>query len=293
MKASIVVHGGAGGWAGQAGQPAGDDPLRRALAACEEAARAGEAIMARGGSALDAVEAAVRVLEDEPSLNAGRGSFRNLAGEVEMDALIMDGATLALGAVAIVRDVCNPVSLARRVMTDTPHTLLAAEGAARFADAIGFPRCDTRMWPLHPADAARAAGDTVGAVARDRAGNLAVAVSTGGIPRKMPGRIGDSPLAGCGGYADNASAAVAATGDGEALMKLVASKRVCDDIARGASVQAACEATVALLAQRLGASGGLIALDRAGEAGIACNTPAMPYAWAGEHGVVRSAVRTG
>ncbi len=282
MRASIVVHGGAGGWAGQ------DERLRRALAACEQAARIGEEIMARGGSALDAVEAAVRVLEDEPSLNAGRGSFRNLAGEVEMDSMIMDGATLGLGAVAVVRDVCNPVSLARRVMTDTKHTLLAGDGASRFADAIGFPRCDTRGWPLHPADAARAAGDTVGAVARDCAGDLAVAVSTGGIPRKMPGRIGDSPLAGCGGYADNTSAAVAATGDGEALMKLVASKRVCDEIARGASPQAACEATVALLAQRLGASGGLIALDRAGEAGVACNTPAMPYAWAGDDGVVGS-----
>jgi beta-aspartyl-peptidase (threonine type) len=133
------------------------------------------------------------------------------------------------------------------------------------------------------------AGDTVGAVARDAAGNLAVAVSTGGIPRKMPGRIGDSPLAGCGGYADNATAAVAATGDGEALMKLVASKRVCDHVGHRVPVQAACDELIEVLRERLSASGGLIALDCAGNAGIAFNSPAMPHAWVGADDVVRSA----
>jgi beta-aspartyl-peptidase (threonine type) len=201
-------------------------------------------------------------------------------------------------------------------MTDTRHTLLAGEGASQFADAIGFPRCDTSAWPtpeMRPARgegeldqrtaqvgadgaatdetqrASPAAGDTVGAVARDAAGKLAVAVSTGGIPRKMPGRIGDSPLAGCGGYADNASAAVAATGDGEALMKLVASKRVCDHVGHRVPVQAACDELVELLRERLSASGGLIALDCDGNAGIAFNSPAMPHAWVGADGVVRSA----
>lgn len=283
MRASIVVHGGAGGWASE------PERLLRALAACEDAAAAGERIMAGGGSALDAIEAAVRLLEDEPLLNAGRGSFRNLADVIEMDAMVMDGATLGLGAVAIVRDVEHPVSLARRVMTDTKHTLLAGEGASRFADSIGFPRCDTSDWPLHPYDAARAAGDTVGAVARDRAGNLAVAVSTGGIPGKMPGRIGDSPLVGSGGYADNALGAACATGDGEALMKLVASKRVCDEIARGATAQAACEALVHDLRDRLDASGGMIALSPAGDLGVAFNTRAMPYAWCDDAGSVHSA----
>jgi beta-aspartyl-peptidase (threonine type) len=279
MQASIIVHGGAGA---SANEP---ERLRRALLACEEAARAGERIIAGGGSALDAVEAAVRVLEDAPELNAGRGSFRNLAGVIEMDAMIMDGATLGLGAVAIVRDVEHPVSLARRVMTDTKHTLLAGEGASRFADSIGFPRCDTTTWPLHPYDAARATGDTVGAVARDHEGNVAVAVSTGGIPAKMPGRIGDSPLAGSGGYADNALGAACATGDGESLMKLVASKAVCDAIARGATAQAACEALVRDLHARLGGSGGVIALSPSGELGVAFNTPAMPHAWCDAGGV--------
>ena len=286
MRASIIVHGGAGGWASEPHR------LQRALEACEEAARTGERIMAGGGSALDAVTAAVRVLEDEPVLNAGRGSFRNLAGDIEMDAMIMEGATLRLGAVAIVQDVEHPVSLARRVMEHTKHTLLAGDGASAFADSIGFPRCDTRDWPLHPYDRARAMGDTVGAVVRDRAGNLAVAVSTGGIPGKMPGRIGDSPLAGSGGYAANALGAACATGDGEALMKLVASKRVCDEIARGMSAQAACEALVRELRDRLGASGGVIALSPAGDLGVAFNTPAMPYAWCDADGAAHSASST-
>ncbi len=229
----------------------------------------------------------MRVLEDDPVLNAGRGSFRNLDGVVEMDAMIMDGRTLALGSVAVVRDVCNPVSLARRVMTDTNHVLLAGDGASRFADAIDFPRCDTSAWPSPRARGAHS-GDTVGAVAVDRARDLAVAVSTGGIPRKMPGRIGDSPIAGAGGYADNDSAAVAATGDGEAFTKFVAAKRACDSVAHGATAQTACDDLIATLGRRLGATGWLIALDRTGEVGVAFNTPAMPWAWVGEGGVVRS-----
>lgn len=255
-----------------------------------EQQRQGQAIVAAGGSALDAVEAAVRILEDDAALNAGRGSFRNVAGNVEMDAMIMDGATLNLGAVAIVRDVCNPISLARQVMVRTEHTLLAGDGASRFADVIGFPRCDSSDWPSPeswlepPQDPTVAVSDTVGAVARDLRGDLAAAVSTGGIPRKMSGRIGDSPLVGCGAYADNASAAVVATGNGEAIMKLVASKRICDEVARGRSVQAACELVVCELSDRLGASGGFVALDAGGRAGIAFNTSAMPRAWVDRNG---------
>jgi len=276
----IVVHGGAGGWSTH------PDQLERALVACERAARAGDAILRDGGSALDAVEAAVRVLEDDPVLNAGVGSFRNVDGVVEMDAMIMDGGTLALGAVAIVRDLCNPVSLARRVMTDTKHTLLAGEGASKFADSIDFPRCDTSAWPAR--EPRPNVSDTVGAVALDAAGNLAVAVSTGGIPRKMPGRVGDSPIAGAGGYADNTSAAVAATGDGEAFMKLLASKRVADDVRSGTAVQQACEDALDEIYRRLEGTGGIIALDPQGNLGVAFTTPAMPYAWS-ENGNIRTA----
>ncbi len=280
---AILLHGGAGWRDGAAHLP-------DAVAACAQAARAGQEVLLSGGSALDAVEQAVRVLEDAPVLNAGRGSYANTAGEIEMDALIMDGAMLNLGAVVGITRVLHPLSLARRVMTDTPHTMLAGDGASRFADEIGFPRCD-------PADLIVDRGqppqtsDTVGAVAVDGNGNLATATSTGGIAGKMPGRVGDSALVGCGAYADNASAAVGATGDGEALMKLVISKHVADLIRDGYEPQRACEEAIERLRQRFGSIGGLIALDKRGRIGIAFNSAAMPYAYARGTGDVTSGSR--
>ena len=271
---AIVVHGGAGWWR--------ENPwLAEALAACREAAVAAQRVLLDGGAALDAVEAAVVVLEDAPVLNAGRGSYANTAGEVEMDAMIMDGATLGLGAVAAVQQELHPVSLARRVMADTRHTLLVGEGASRFADESGVPRVEaSELLAAARARSTPAPADTVGAVALDRDGNLAVASSTGGIPKKMPGRVGDSPLVGCGAYADNETAAATATGDGEALMKLVISKHVCDAIGRGDTPQAACKAAVELLGRRLQAMGGLIALDQHGRIGVSFNAESMPYAFA-------------
>ena len=266
----IIVHGGAGAWQRT------PDRLLEAVAACEQAAAAGRAVLMARGSALDAVEAAVRVLEDAPALNAGRGSHPKSDGSIEMDALIMDGERLALGAVAAVRRVRNPVSLARRVM-ETPHTLLAGEGASRFADSIGFPRCDEAELRVPGREPPPSEG-TVGAVARDAAGHLAAATSTGGVPRQLPGRVGDVPLAGSGGYADDATAAVSATGDGEAIMKLVLSKRVCDLIGAGVGPQAAVEEAIALLGARLGGSGGLIVISRDGRYGAAFNSAAMPHA---------------
>jgi beta-aspartyl-peptidase (threonine type) len=281
--ATVLVHGGAGKWERDPAQ------LAAAVRACEGAARAGHDALAAGGSALDAVEAAVRLLEDAPMLNAGRGSYPNSAGIVELDAMIMDGATLRVGAVAAVQRVRNAVGLARRVMTDTPHAILAGEGASAFADSIGFPRCANQdLLAALKSLTAPAGSDTVGAVAVDDAGNVAAATSTGGIPNKMPGRVGDSPIAGAGAYADNARGAVSATGDGEAFIKLVISKRVCDDMAAGMTAQAACEAAVRLIGERLDASGGLIAIDRAGRIGVAFNTQAMPWAWASAHGATRS-----
>jgi beta-aspartyl-peptidase (threonine type) len=264
-----VVHGGAG-WRDNAAN------LPAAISACENAARSGQAVLVAGGSALDAVEQAVRALEDAPVLNAGRGSYANTDGAIEMDALIMDGSTLDLGAVAGITLVLHPVSLARRVMTDTQHTLLTGEGVSSFADTIGFPRCG-------PADllvdqTRDAPGDTVGAVALDASGRLAVATSTGGVPGKLPGRVGDTPLVGSGAYA-NSHAAVNATGHGEALMKLVISKHVADAIRAGADPQRACEEAVRLLTDSLAAMGGLIALDVRGRIGVAFNAAAMPYAF--------------
>jgi beta-aspartyl-peptidase (threonine type) len=197
-----IVHGGAGAWERYA------DRIPRALAACEAAVAAAVAAIDATRHALDAAEAAVRLLEDEPALNAGRGSYPNTAGDVEMDAMIMDGADLRLGAVAAVQRIRNPISLARAVMEQTRHSLLVGDGASRFADSIGVPRCDAAELLV---GRSAPAGDTVGAVVCGRDAGLAVAASTGGIPGKLPGRVGDTPLVGAGAYADNASAAVTAT----------------------------------------------------------------------------------
>ena len=291
MEPIIVVHGGAGRW------DIKQRLLDLALEDCRNAAQIGQKLLLSGGSAVDAVEAAVRVLEDSPVLDAGRGSYLNQAGEIEMDALIMDGATLQLGAVASVQHILHPISLARRLMTDSEHNLMVGPGAEQFADNIGFPRCrfedllapDHEMQALETAatdQVSRREGDTVGAVAVDMQGNVASATSTGGTKRKHPGRVGDSPLVGCGGYADNWSAAVSATGEGEALMRVVISKRACDFVADGLSAQKACEAAIQSLEERTRGQGGLIAVDIRGQVGIAFNTSGMPHAFAVGHETV-------
>ena len=282
MTIAIIVHGGAGGWAVSGTQ------LVEARQACEQAATAGREVLARGGSALDAVEAAVIILEDCPVLDAGRGSYPNSEGFVEMDALIMDGRTLEMGAIAAIQRVRHPVTLARRVMDKSGHHFLVGPGADAFADSIDFPRGDVSELLVdndqEPAELAAASvpglSDTVGAVALDSHGNVAAATSTGGTPNKRPGRVGDSPLVGCGAYADNWTAAVSATGYGEALMRVVISKRVCDLVGTGLSAAAACNAAIRLLEERTGGDGGLIAVDARGQVGWAYNTTAMPYAYA-------------
>ncbi len=275
MTFAMIVHGGAGTWASAA-------RLEEARRACHEATAAGQAILSQGGSALDAVEAAVVLLEDCPVLDAGRGSYPNAAGEVEMDALIMDGRDLRLGAVAAVQGVRHPVSLARRVLHDSDHHFFVGRGAEAFADSIGFPRCDVSELLIEDESAAEPStlGDTVGAVALDRFGNLAAATSTGGTRNKQPGRVGDSPLVGSGAYADNWTAGVSATGYGEALMRVVISKRVCDLVGSGLSAAAACQAAIRLLEERTGGDGGLIAIDARGGVGWAFNTEGMAYAYA-------------
>ena len=283
MTIAIIVHGGAGAWG------ASDDRLEQAKAACAEAAEIGRAILLKGGSALDAVEAAVNVLEDCPILDAGRGSYPNAEGDVEMDALIMDGRDLSMGAIAAIQRVRHPISLARRVMAESGHNFLVGLGADAFADSIAFPRCSVEellVKDLHldeiittqPAEPA-AIGDTVGAVALDMNGNLAAATSTGGTANKRAGRVGDSPLVGSGAYADNWTAAVSATGYGEALMRVVISKRVCDFVGTGLSARSACESAIRVLEERTAGKGGLIAVDARGQVGWAFNTRAMPYAY--------------
>jgi beta-aspartyl-peptidase (threonine type) len=291
MGIAIIVHGGAGAW-----DQHEESLLTEALGACQEAAAKGRNLLIRGGTALDAVEAAVRILEDCPVLDAGRGSYPNTEGNIEMDALIMDGQTLNMGAIAAIQRVSHPISLARRVMSDSGHHFLVGAGADAFAESIGFPRCDLDDLMVGDALAHFIAaqetattptlGDTVGAVALDLDGNLAAATSTGGTRNKRPGRVGDSPLVGCGAYADNWTAGVSATGQGEALMRVVISKRVCDFVAAGLSAQAACDAAIRVLEERANGSGGLIAVDARGKVGFSFNTNAMPYAFAINDGPV-------
>ncbi len=295
MSIAIIVHGGAGDW--KLSSSRRDEALR----ACARAAEEGRAILIRGGSALDAVEAAVNILEDCPVLDAGRGSYLNAEGDVEMDALIMDGRDLSMGAIAAIRRVRYPISLARQVMQHSGHNFLVGSGADAFADVIGFPRCevdelivgDTYFTETEEAQmqaATAALGDTVGAVALDVNGNLAAATSTGGTANKLPGRVGDSPLVGSGAYADNWTAAVSATGYGEALMRVVISKRVCDFVGAGLSAQSACESAIRVLEERTGGEGGLIAVDARGQVGWAYNTNAMPHAYVIDDQPVVSAI---
>lgn len=284
MKTAIIVHGGAGAW------DTDSERLEQGRRACRQAAQAGQAVLLNGGSALDAVETAVRVLEDSPYLDAGRGSYLNSEGQIEMDAFIMNGRTLDLGAVGAVQLIQNPIRLARRVMIDSPHCFLVGRGAEAFAESVGIPRCTLddlvareSMDALdiasgHPLTAVTS--DTVGATALDHYGDLAAATSTGGTRRKLPGRVGDSPLVGAGGYADNRTAALSATGHGEALMKVLICKTASDFVGQGFSAQAACETAVRLLHERVKGLGGLIAVDHQGRIGFAYNTAAMPYAYA-------------
>lgn len=282
-RIAIAVHGGA------FAIPPDEHEAHRL--GCRRALERGREILLAGGSALDAVEAAVRVLEDDGTFDAGRGSFLDEDGNVSLDAGMMDGATLATGSVAAAIGVRSAVTLARRVL-ESPHAVIVGEGARRFAEQHGVETCDPADL-VHPRErarweaagggqagpdwAAQMFGDTVGAVALDAGGNLAAATSTGGSPRKPRGRVGDSPFVGAGLFADNRSAAVSTTGHGELIIPLVWAKAAADLVDAGDAAPQAAAAAVALL-DRLDAKGGLIVLDRHGNVGVAWNTPAMAFA---------------
>jgi beta-aspartyl-peptidase (threonine type) len=246
------------------------------LEGCKEAALAGWEILKQGRPALDAAEAAVVVLEDNPLFNAGTGSTLNSLGKVEMDAAIMEGNTLAAGAVAAVQGIKNPIKLARRVMEDGRHVLLVCEGAQLFARQIGFPECSPDMLIVETERKRwEEKHGTVGCVALDGAGRIAVATSTGGIFNKLPGRVGDSPMLGCGTYADELGG-VSCTGHGEAIMRVVMAKSTLELLKSGADPHAAANQAVVLLAKKTGSTGGLIVIDRQGRIGYARNTLRMP-----------------
>jgi L-asparaginase / beta-aspartyl-peptidase len=311
MKPSLIVHGGA--W------DIPDEAVDACKSGCERALSAGWSVLNSGGSALDAVQAAVIVLEDDPVFDAGFGSHLTLDGYVECDAMVMDGATLRAGSVAALRRIRNPIRLARQVLENCPHMMLVAEGAERFAADQGLELCapeeliaeaERDAW-LKCRNSKHAAAHhrgheqgTVGAVAIDREGRLSAATSTGGTCCKLPGRVGDSPLIGCGCYADAEAGGVSCTGYGEAIMKVVLAKTAVDflrhpvgsDSNPSPSIQPklsmpdipalAAREAVGILAKRTRATGGLILLDHKGNPGFAYNTPRMAYGYVADRNFI-------
>ena len=280
-----MIHGGSGAMRPATMTPEQEEAARAGLHAALDA---GEAVLASGGSALDAVEAAARVLEDDPSFNAGRGSVLTAEGVVELDAAIMEGTGRRAGAVAGLRTTRAPVSAARAVMEHSPHVLLTYDGADRFAAEHGLEQVDNRWFvvPFRKAQLGKvmAGGGafdsdikygTVGAVAVDLAGHVAAATSTGGLTAKRWGRIGDSPLIGVGTYADDRACAVSATGLGETFMRAVGAHELAARVRIGGEgLQQALDAVLADV-RSLGGSGGLIAVAPSGEAAWGFTTPGM------------------
>ncbi|TKD51694.1 isoaspartyl peptidase/L-asparaginase family protein [Sphingomonas baiyangensis] len=283
---TLLVHGGAGSMTRDTIDAAQDAAARAGLNAALDA---GSAVLAGGGSAVDAVEAAVRVLEDDPAFNAGRGAVFTHEGHIELDAAIMDGATRDAGAVAAVTRTRNPVTLARHVMVDSPHVLLAGKGADAFSAEQGIEQIDP-AWFATPERRrqlddmkARKTGSfdvdlkygTVGAVARDAAGHVAAATSTGGLTGKRWGRIGDAPLIGAGTYADDRAAAVSATGAGEYFIREGVAHEICARVRlAGAPLREAADAVMAET-RELGGRGGVIVTGPDGETVYSFTTPGM------------------
>jgi len=304
---ALVIHGGAGVIEPSKMTPAREASYRAGLAAALDA---GYAVLERGGTSLDAVTAAVRMMEDDPQFNAGRGAVLNRDGDAELDAAIMDGAGPRAGAVAGVRHVKNPIELARLVMEKSPHVLLVAEGAEDFALEQGvvlvprsYFRTEAREQQLEEArgaERARPAGTpatqalipgaqnrmgTVGAVALDRAGNLAAATSTGGLTNKHNGRVGDTPLIGAGTYASNDSCAVSGTGEGEYYIRQVVAYDVCALVLyRHLPLSQAVHEVIHVKLRRTGGEGGIIALDRAGNIVMDFNSVGMYRGARDSHG---------
>ena len=293
---AIVVHGGAGGL------PRDEDRRERMRSGAGAAVEAGHAVLVAGGSALEAVEAAVVVLEDDPEFNAGRGAALTEYGRVELDASMMDGTTRAAGAVAAVRGVRNPIRAARAVLAEGRHVLLVGQPATDFAATAGLD-FESETWFVTERErqalarldrAVESARGTVGAVARDAEGRLAAATSTGGVSGQRLGRVGDSPLIGAGTWADDATVAVSCTGHGESIIRSALAHEV-DALLRhrGVGLHEACELAVKDLG-RWGEDGGLIAVSSHGEVAATFNSSAMTRGWrVGADGPLITAVAPG
>jgi L-asparaginase / beta-aspartyl-peptidase len=298
MRPSLIVHGGA--W------NIPDDAVDACRAGCLRALHAGWDVLTAGGHALDAIEGAVMVLEDDAVFDAGYGSHLNLDGQVECDAIVMDAATLRAGSVAGLRRIKNPIRAARAVLEKSPHMMLISDGAEKFAAQRGVPLCEPEelissgereAWlrcskDSHAAEHHRGHEQgTVGAVAIDQQGRLFAATSTGGTCCKLPGRVGDSPLIGCGCYADGDVGGVSSTGYGEAIMKIVMAKTAVDFLRpAGSTPERAANAAIQLLSNRGKGTGGLILLDRKGKPGFAFSTPRMAYGYVAPDGAFHTGV---
>ncbi|EKV00803.1 isoaspartyl peptidase/L-asparaginase [Leptolyngbyaceae cyanobacterium CCMR0082] len=296
---SLIIHGGAGALE-QIKREGNETEFMESIRSILES---GRSILTAGGSALDAVEHCAAQLEDDPLYNAGRGSVLNEYGEVEMDAAIMDGKTFQAGAVAGITSIKNPTALARQVLEKSEHVMLIGKGAREFAKFCGLPRMANdyfvietrvRQWREaqkvggmmldHEAATPSQKLGTVGAVARDSAGNLAAATSTGGIVNKRWGRVGDSPIVGAGVFADNDTCAVSATGYGEQFQRTVLCKMIADFVYfQKLDAQAAATAGIDYLVKKVQGLGGVIVIDQAGNCAVGHSTSGMIYGWI-EHG---------
>jgi L-asparaginase / beta-aspartyl-peptidase len=302
-KIMFVIHGGAGTITRQSMTPEREQEYRAAL---EDALRKGQSILAKGGTSLDAVEAAIRLLEDNPLFNAGKGAVFTHEGKNELDASIMDGRTLKAGAVAGVTILKNPITAARAVMEKSKHVMMVGRGAELFATKMGLEIVDPayfwteRRWKslqqellleqkpqakLAPLDDDIKKFGTVGALALDQNGNLAAGTSTGGMTNKMYGRVGDAPIIGAGTFADNNSCAVSATGDGEYFIRLGVARDIAALVSyRGTTVQQAADEVIHKKLETLGGKGGVIALDTKGNVAMSFNSEGMYRGWIGADG---------
>jgi beta-aspartyl-peptidase (threonine type) len=287
---SLAVHGGAWNIPGDESEAHRSGVLK--------ALKAGWEVLLDGGPAVEAVERSVAVMENDETFNAGRGSALNSAGEIELDASIMEGGSLRAGAVAAVQNIANPISLARAIMEKSDAVLLVGLGATRFAKEHRIRTCgqddlitgrEIARWRASQASPGGSParrkggtlpGDTVGAVALDARGRIASGASTGGTPNKLPGRVGDCSMIGCGAYADDVVGGVSTTGWGEGIIRVVMAKSVIDMMrSNGEDPEKAAKDALALLKKRTGGHGGIIAMNAAGAVGIAFNTPKMSRAY--------------
>lgn len=309
MQPKLIVHGGA--W------DIPDEFVDAHVAGVRQAVETIYPLLKQGLSALDAVEKAVNILEADPTFDAGRGAFLNARGNIELDAMIMDGHELDFGAVAAVANLLHPVSLARKVMAGKDFRILVGEGAMQYARECGFQEADPRellterelkfyerikndkSFTSLDAFSGNQSGtgpsgmgpsDTVGAVAMDSNGNLACATSTGGTPRKRPGRVGDSPIIGSGGYADNELGAASSTGYGESILRVMLCKTACD-LLHGETPMQAAEQSMEILKRRGHGYGGVIMLSPDGRYGFAHSTPRMAFAYADDSGRTQAYIK--